>query len=133
MADRKNKKNQNENNKVSVNKLLLLFTVVDRKKADFYADVIQSFEVNFQFSVYGEGTAKKEILDYLGLANSEKAIIISVIKESNTKKALNVLQEKFDTVKNGKGISFTVPLSSVIGKSVFGFLSNNNNIKESLK
>ena len=121
-------KNTDQNNKVSVNKLMALLTIVDRSKADFYIDVIQSFEVNFQTSILCEGTAKKEILEYLGLDNCEKTLIISVIKENNVKKALSTLQEKFESVKNGNGIAFTIPFTSVIGKSVFAFLTNNAKI-----
>ena len=35
------------------------------------------------------------------------------------------LNEKFNTIKKGKGIAFTVPFSSMIGVAAYGFLSNN--------
>ena len=38
---------------------------------------------------------------------------------------MHMLEDKFDTIKNGKGIAFTVPFSSVIGTLIYGFLSNN--------
>ena len=38
---------------------------------------------------------------------------------------LNMLDEKFRTIRNGKGIAFAVPLSSVIGVNIYRFLSNN--------
>ena len=112
-----------EKNVVS-NKLELLVTIVNRNKADFYMDLIQSFEVNMQLAVLGEGTAKAELLEYLGLASSEKMVIFSVIREEKAKEALDTIEEKFNTIKNGKGIAYTVPLSSVIGKMLFGFLAN---------
>ena len=37
---------------------------------------------------------------------------------------MKVLEQKFETIKNGKGIAFTVPLSSVIGVNNYQFLSN---------
>ena len=43
---------------------------------------------------------------------------------------INCLEEKFATIKNGKGISFAVPLSSVIGVNLFQFLSNNRQGRE---
>lgn len=112
-----------EKNVVS-NKLELLITIVNRNKADFYMDLIQSFEVNMQLAVLGEGTAKAELLEYLGLVSSEKTVIFSVIREEKAKEALDTIEEKFNTIKNGKGIAYTVPLSSVIGKMLFGFLAN---------
>jgi hypothetical protein len=38
---------------------------------------------------------------------------------------LNMLEEKFMTIKNGKGVAFAVPLSSVIGVNLYQFMSNN--------
>ena len=38
---------------------------------------------------------------------------------------LETLEDKFATIKNGKGISFAVPLSSVIGVNLYQFMSNN--------
>lgn len=104
--------------------LELLVTIVNRNKADFYMDLIQSFEVNMQLAVLGEGTANAELLQYLGLASSEKTVIFSVIRAELASAALDTIEEKFHTIKNGKGIAYTVPLSSVIGKMLFGFLAN---------
>ncbi len=116
-----------ERNVVS-NRLELLITIVARNKADFFMDLIQSFEVNMQLAVLGEGTANADILQYLGLASSEKAVIFSVIREELAAAALDKIEEKFKTIKNAKGIALTVPLSSVIGASLFGFLSNNREV-----
>lgn len=124
------KQSAQKNNKVESNKLELLVTIVNRNKAEFYQDLIQSFEVNMQMIVFGKGTANKEILEVLGLANSEKAVIFSIIKEEKLKDALYSLDEKFRTIKNGKGIAYTIPLSSVIGVAIYAFLSNN---KDALK
>lgn len=109
-------------------RLELMITVVNRKKGEYFLDLIQSFDVNMQLLALGQGTADAEMLQLLGLADSDKAVIFSVIGESNAEKALAVLEEKFRTIRDGKGIAFTVPLSSLIGVSVYGFLSNNRNI-----
>ena len=39
--------------------------------------------------------------------------------------SMKVLDEKFRTIRNGKGVAFAVPLSSVIGVNIYRFLSNN--------
>ena len=108
----------------AIKKLKLLFTVVDRPKAEFYMDVLSQFEVNYQMVTGGFGTATSEFVEMLGL-NKHKAVIISVIREDLTDTILNCLEEKFTTIKNGKGIAFAVPLSSVIGVNNYRFLSNN--------
>ena len=108
----------------AIKKLKLLITVVDRPKGEFYLDVISQFEVNYQMVVSGLGTAKSELVDMLGL-NIHKAVILSVVREDMVDSIISCLEEKFATIKNGKGITFAVPLSSVIGVNLYQFLSNN--------
>ena len=111
--------------RVSMNRLKILVTTVNRSKADFYMDHIQSFGVNMQMVFFGKGTAPREILAALGLADSDRAVIFSVIGEDRLPAALESLEEKFKTIADGKGIAYTVPLKSIIGKSIFNFLSDN--------
>lgn len=106
-------------------KLELMITIVNRNKADFYMDLIQSHDVNMQLAIPAQGTASAQIKSILGLVETEKTVIFSVIREDNAVRALNDIEEKFRTIKNGKGIAYTVPMTSVIGVSIFGFLSNN--------
>ena len=108
----------------AIKKLKLLFTVVDRSKAEFYLDVLSQFEVNCQMAVAGLGTAHSELIDLLGL-NIQKAVIISVVREDMVDPVMKCLEDKFESIKNGKGIAFAVPMSGVIGVSLYQFLSNN--------
>ena len=108
----------------AVKKLKLIFTVVDRPKGDFYMDVLSGFEVNYQMFLNGQGTASSELVDLLGL-NPEKAVILSVAREDMVPKIMHTLADKFQTVRNGNGIAFAVPLSSIIGVNNYRFLSNN--------
>ena len=111
-------------NDTAIKKLKLLFTVVERSKAEFYLDVISQFQVNCQMVMGGMGTARSELVEMLGLT-SEKAVILSVVREDMVDEVMNRLEDKFATIRNGKGISFAVPLSSVIGVNLYQFLSNN--------
>ena len=111
-------------NETAIKKLKLLFTVVDRPKQEFYLDVLSQFEVNLQMVVAGKGTANSELVDMLGL-NLHKATILSVVREDMVDEIMKCLEDKFATIKNGKGIAFTVPLTSVIGVSIYRFLSDN--------
>ena len=62
------------------------------------------------------------------MTDSEKAVIFSVIQENKVPDAAHLLEQKFNSIKDGKGIAFTVPLSSVIGTLIYGFLSNNRTV-----
>ncbi len=121
-------------NTVTSNRLELLVTIVSRKKAEYYTDLIQSLDVNMQVTAFGHGTADAKMLVYLGLADSDKAVIFSVIQQNKIPSAMNLLEDKFKTIKDGKGVAFTIPLTSVIGTLIFRFLSNNRmTVKEENK
>ena len=111
-------------NDSAIKKLKLLITVVDRPKGAFYLDVISQFEVNCQLALGGLGTATSDIVELLGL-EPHKAVILSVVREDLVDGILNCLDDKFATIRGGKGIAFAVPLSSVIGVNLYQFLSNN--------
>ena len=111
-------------NESAIKKLKLLFTVVDRTKGEFYLDVISQFSVNCQLILPGMGTASSDIVELLGL-NLHKAVVLSVVREDLVDTIMTTLEDKFSTIRNGKGISFAVPLSSVIGVNLYQFLSDN--------
>ena len=119
------KKSKGGKNTVTSNRLKLLVTIVNRNKAEYYTDLIQSFDVNMQCVMLGQGTADKSTLGLLGLTDSDKAVILSVIQEQKISDAFHTLETKFDTIKGGKGVAWTLPLTSVIGALIYGFLSNN--------
>lgn len=105
-------------------KLSILFTIVDRRKCDFYFDVLQGFDVNYQVVLYGKGTAPNEIQTLLGLTNNDKAVIVSVVQNEFIKEILSLYEDKYFKLKNGKGIAFSVSMSSMIGKMAYEYLSN---------
>lgn len=105
--------------------LKVLFTIVNRSKATYYVDLLEQFEINMQMVLYGIGTANSEIRDYLKLNEVEKAVIISIVREDKIKDICNTLTEKFSKIKDGKGIAYTIPVKSIIGVSIYQFLSNN--------
>lgn len=105
-------------------KLKLCVTVVNRSKTEFFIDFLSGFEINFQTSVLAQGTARSETLHLLGLEDSDKSVIFSVVREDRAEEVLQALDEKFHRVRGGKGIAFTIPLSSVMGVALYRFLSN---------
>ena len=109
--------------KTDFRKLKLLVTVVNRNKTEFYLDYLTSHGANFQTAVTASGTATNETLHLLGVEESDKSVLFSVIREDLTEQILQGLNEKFHTIKKGKGIAFTIPLTSVIGVSTYRFLS----------
>jgi hypothetical protein len=103
---------------------LILVTVVNRGKADSIMDMLHAFEVNLQTAIPATGTATVERMALLGLDDPDKTVILSVIREDRAADALSAIEKRFQRIRNGKGIAFTLPMSSLIGVSVFRFFCN---------
>ena len=124
MEDGKKKKIKSAERTIAPKKLKLLVLIVNTNKADFYTDFLQSFEVNMQMQMHAKGTAGSEMLHYLGLEESDKRVLLGIVREDRAEEIMKALEEKFATLRGGKGIAYTVPLSSVAGVAIYQFLSN---------
>ena len=104
-------------------KLELLAAIVHNDKANYFTSLIQSHKANIQLTLPAKGTTHL-ILDYLGLTERPKSLILSVVRADKAVSLINLLNDTFKKGANYKGVAFTVPLSSVIGTLAYGFLSN---------
>lgn len=102
--------------------LYLMTTIVNRKDVKRYLDLYQENGQNVMFLSLGFGTAANEVLDYLGLENTEKAVAFSVLEESAWLEIKKQLERKLKIDAPGEGIAFIVPLSSIGGKKALQFL-----------
>ena len=126
MAERQ-KQGQNApgaSSSVAPNRLVLLVTVVEKGKGTFFADYLKTFDANLQICLVGTGTAQANLVEFLGLKDNKRSVIFSVVRDDRVDDIFAALQERFQTVNRGTGIAFTIPLTSVIGKLSFAFLSN---------
>lgn len=101
----------------------LLVTIVNRGKGGSVVELLKREYVMYNLSLMGRGTAKSHILDYLGLGETEKDIILSVVLEERLGRVLDVLGEELKLDTPGKGIAFTIPISSVGGPMTLQFIS----------
>ena len=112
-------------------RLVLLVTVVNKGKGTFFSDLLQqTFDANLQMCFVGDGTARSDLIEFLGRKDSRRSVIFSVVRASQLDAIEAALEDRFVTVNGGTGIAFTVPLSSVIGKLSYGFLSNERRLIE---
>lgn len=63
----------------------------------------------------GRGTASTDILDYLGIGESDKEIIFTVLSKAKAKRMLKSMDKKMQLYIPGNGIAFAVPLCSFAG------------------
>lgn len=104
-------------------KLELLLAVVHNDKVPYYSSLIQSHQANLRLTVPAQGTTHM-LLNYLGLTERPKTLIMSVVRSDQAAGLIGLLDETFQKGKGYKGVAFTVPMSSIIGTLAYGFLSN---------
>ena len=113
---------------IAPGRLMLLVTVVQKGKGTFFSDYLQTFDANLQVCVVGAGTAQNDLIEFLGLKDNKRSIIFSVVREELLDRIMESLEERFHTINRNTGIAFAVPLSSVIGKLSYAFLSNDKRV-----
>ncbi len=91
-----------------MNMKLLFIINNDEKKLK---TIINKFHLPFNLIMYGDGTATQGILDFLDLVKTKKNILMSIISPYVEKDIFEYLKST-DIKEIGKGIVFTVPLSS---------------------
>ena len=63
----------------------------------------------------GRGTASSDILDYLGIGESDKDIVFTVLSQAKAKRVLKNMDKKMQLYIPGNDVAFTIPLCSFAG------------------
>ena len=109
----------------------IMTTIIDRKNSKKYIDLYKKDKLEVMYITLGEGTARGDILDYLGLEASEKMVIFNFVQKRDWMLTKKDLQRKLQIDAPGEGIAFLVPLSSIGGKRTLQFLLDRQELPES--
>ena len=104
--------------------LFFMVTVTDRKQTPRFLDLYRRHRMEVGLVSLARGTASGETLDYLGLEESEKAVLCNLVTGSVWEEVKQDLQRELHIDIPGTGIVFTVPLSSIGGKRELLFLTD---------
>lgn len=105
-----------------MSRLYMMMTITDRNRKKKFEEFYKKNEHMVFFTTLGRGTANSEMLDYFGLEESEKVVILSVVTEEAWKKLRREMIVKMQIDVPGTGIAFIVPVSSIGGKKVLQYL-----------
>lgn len=90
----------------------ILLTIVDKGKALTVNEFYERNGVFFTVVTRGYGTASSEILDVLGLEESEKDILISMADQSVAKSVMSIFNDRLSGAGVGKGIACRLKLNA---------------------
>lgn len=99
--------------KAKTDRIKLIVTITRRGVGSKMVDYYKRNQLHYDFICLGVGTATSDILDYLGLEETEKDVVLTMAPESKIPSVLKGITNHFHLTKPGKGIVFTIPLSSV--------------------
>ena len=92
--------------------LCMLFTIVNYSDEKRLLSIINKYKIGFKYVMHGRGTASSSVLDYFGLNDEGKSIITMILPNTISKKLLKEIELKINVNDHGKGICFSIPLSS---------------------
>ncbi len=118
-----------ETRNIAPMKLEMLVAIVPEKKVAYFSSLIQSCQANMQVTLPAQGTTHI-LFNYLGIVEKPKNMIISIVRQDEAQKIIDILNENFQKAKELRGVAFTVRLASLIGTQVYGFLSNDKRVME---
>ena len=94
-------------------RIRLLVTILDRGRGDRAAELFASYGLPLHYAVPGRGTANSELLDYLGLGETEKDVLLTLAPGYTISALLPEAVERLGLAAPGRGILFTLPMSAV--------------------
>ncbi len=102
-----------KNAKTAGERIKLLVAIVGVDDAKEIVEICNRESAALSYVFDGMGTARNAVLDYLGLDEKAKKIVLSLIPENAEKAVLDGVQKEMSLYLVGKGICFTLPLTGV--------------------
>ena len=96
-------------------RIRLMAIILDRGRGSRAAELFAGYGLPLHYGTPGRGTANSELLDYLGLGETEKDVVFSLVPGFAIPGLLRAAEEKLQLSTPGRGILFTLPLSAVSG------------------
>jgi len=93
-------------------KLRILFLITTPKMAQKAAALFDEDSVPIHYRMWAQGTASSEVMDILGLGNSEKRMLICVLPKAAADSMLLKLHKLLRMGMVNSGIAYTVPLNA---------------------
>ena len=103
-----------------MDRAVLMIVITDRSRGGEFASWFQAQGATLVLSALGQGTAATEVLDYLGLEATEKAVLLLAAPRSG-RLVRRAARELWLDVP-GRGILMAVPISSVGGARARDYL-----------
>lgn len=103
------------NDTCHIGRVCLVVTIVEHGKGDTVAKLYKKehSHIMLQYTCHGSGTASSELLDYLGLVETERDVVLSLIPCGRINGILERVNHNLQMERPGGGIAFTLRLTAL--------------------
>jgi len=101
----------------------LMITVVRRSFAEKVIKDLRDMGITYNMATVGGSLGGLVLADYLGFADTELDIILSVVSESKVEKAMALIEYGYSENPDGGAIAALVPIEGVSGPLVLEYIS----------
>lgn len=110
-----------------------VFSIVDHSKGAEISEIYDDENLPFRISTHGEGMADSSVLELLGFGENKKNITICLLSSERARHIFSVAEKKMNISKPGRGIMFSVPITSATSSIATILDRDNTKYKNELK
>ena len=92
--------------------LSMMVMIFNKKLEKKYKFLLQRNRIKYNILLYGTGTASSSVLEYFGLNEIKRDVVLSILPYNLSKYMLKQIDQKLKMDEPGNGIAFTLPISS---------------------
>ena len=108
--------------------LCLLCVIVKRDHHEQLPAFFRAHDISTVTTLLCQGTAGKNLLDLLGLEETEKELHFAMTTRTRAKRLLNSMVHELGLDMPGQGVAFTVPMGSIAGASSLDYFTHGQDI-----
>ena len=90
----------------------MMVMIFNKKLEKKYKFLLQRNRIKYNVLLYGTGTASSSVLEYFGLNEIKRDVVLSILPYNLSKYMLKQIDQKLKMDEPGNGIAFTLPISS---------------------
>ena len=95
-----------------ITRIKVIISIVKAGLENNIVDIYNKYQIPFQLFINAKGTASPSMLDYFGIEETKRSIILSIIPEYLEKDILYRMCKDLKMEEPGYGITITIPIAS---------------------
>ena len=93
--------------------------------------ILDEYETSLVLTMNGEGVSFRSKFEMYN--SSKKNIIFAIVRDDKADAVKRRLDERFNVSRASSGVAFVISLSSIVGVTIYKFLSNTRKVKKEPK